>query len=332
MINMDILLNDIKPIFEKNKKQINKDISKKIKINKPISKDSYLISKSYQDYINSYFKYKEIITYSCNKNTIIINLFTTYNTEHNVWTNDDYDLLDLNVIMMFTIMDYTHSINNKVNIYFYPTNLQKKWNGKELTPEVINSGYTDHYSSKYILIYRKEEYNRLLLHELIHYLSLDSATNYKIWSSTHMKISLDYNIFNHINLFETYTDTWAIILLIIFTNIIEPKLSLNKLLEKEKEHILCMVKQLLYQLNIPDIDSIKIHTWIQHTSALSYYVFKYATLNMKHFINKYPLGIKLDNKKVEGLYEDIRKELNGKFIEMKDCSKSAKLSYLGYDI
>jgi hypothetical protein len=53
---------------------------------------------------------------------------------------------------------------------------------------------------------------------------------------------------------------------------------------------------------------------------------------MKNFIDKYPLGIKLDNKKVNELYEDIRKELNCKIIEMKDCSKSAKLSYLGYDV
>jgi hypothetical protein len=53
---------------------------------------------------------------------------------------------------------------------------------------------------------------------------------------------------------------------------------------------------------------------------------------MKHFIDKYPLGIQLDNKKVDEFYQDIRKELNGKVIEMKDCSKSAKLSYLGYDV
>jgi hypothetical protein len=116
------------------------------------------------------------------------------------------------------------------------------------------------------------------------------------------------------------------------TKIINPKISINSLLEKEKGHMLCMVQQILYQLSIPDIDSIKIHTWVQNTSALSYYVFKYGTLNMSNFIRKYKLGIKLDNKRVEELYKDIRKELNGKFIEMRDCSKSAKLSYLGYDV
>ena len=332
IINMDILFNNIKPLFEKNRQIVKKELSKKIKVSNPIKKNSYLIPTTYTDIINKYFNNKEIITYSNNKNKIIITLFTTNNIEHNVWNSDDYDLLDLNVIMMFSIIDYVNIINNTIQIFFYPTNLKKIWNGKELTPEVINSGYTDHYSNKYILIYRKEEYNRLLLHELIHYLSLDSASNYNIWSPTHMKISLDYNIFNHINLFETYTDTWAILLLIIMTHIIEPKLSFNKLLEKEKDHILCMVQQLLYQLSIPDINSIRIHTWVQHTSALSYYVFKYGTLNMKNFIDKYPLGIKLDNKKVNELYEDIRKELNCKIIEMKDCSKSAKLSYLGYDV
>jgi len=55
-------------------------------------------------------------------------------------------------------------------------------------------------------------------------------------------------------------------------------------------------------------------------------------INMNNFINKYTLGIKFNNKKVEELYQEIRNELNGKFIEMKNCSKSAKLSYLGYDI
>jgi hypothetical protein len=234
--------------------------------------------------------------------------------------------------MMLSLMDYIKIKNNKIIIYFYPTKFKKEWNERNLTPEVINSGFTSHGKNKYILIYRKEEYNRLLLHELIHYLSIDSAMDNNIWSPTHMKISLDYNIFNHINLFETYTDTWAIILLIIMTHIIEPKLSLKSLLKKEKDHILCMVQQLLYQLSIPDINSIRIHRWIQHTSALAYYVFKYGTLNMDNFIEKYPLVIQFNANKVDKLYSDIRKELNGKFIEMKDCSKSAKLSYLGYDV
>ena len=324
---MDDLLDDINPIFIKNKKDIRQYTSNIVKVDNPINEKlgSYLISNNYVEIINENFKNKQEINYNNSRNTVIINLYTTKNKKYDVWSINDYDILDLNIVMVLSVMDYLKLKNNKIVVYFYPTNLKKEWNGRNLTPEVINSGYTNHDIDKYILIYRKEEYNRLLLHELIHYLSLDNAINNKVWSPTHMQISLDYNIFNHINLFETYTDTWAILLIIIMTKIINPKISINSLLEKEKGHMLC-------QLSIPDIDSIKIHTWVQNTSALSYYVFKYGTLNMSNFIRKYKLGIKLDNKRVEELYKDIRKELNGKFIEMRDCSKSAKLSYLGYDV
>jgi hypothetical protein len=331
-IHLMTVFYDIQPLFNKNMKDASINKTKKIHINNPIDLNSYFISNNYVPIINQFFTNKETITYNNGRNTILINLFTTTNKEYNIWNNNDYDILYLNVIMMLSLMDYVKTTNNKVIIHFYPTKFKKEWNERNLTPEVINSGFTSHGKDKYILIYRKEEYNRLLLHELIHYLLLDSAMDNKIWSSTHMKISLDYNIFNHINLFETYTDTWAIILLIIMTHIIEPKLSLKSLLKKEKEHILCMVQQLLYQLSIPDIDSISIHTWVQHTSALSYYVFKYGTLNMDDFITKYPIGIKFTKEKADELYSDIRKELNGKFIEMKNNCKSAKLSYLGYDV
>jgi len=329
---MNRLLDNIKPFFNKNKKDIDITITEQTIVDRPIEVDSFLISQTYINVINECFKNNEVITYNNGRNTIIINLFTTQDIEHNIWNNTDYNILDLNVIMMLSIMDYIKITDNKVIVYFYPTKFKKEWNGRSLTPEVINSGFTSHGKNKYILIYRKEEYNRLLLHELIHYLLLDNAMNYEIWKSTHMQISLDYNIFNHINLFETYTDTWAILLLIIMTNIIDPTLSLTYLLNKEKEHILCMVQQLLYQLSIPDLGSISIHRWVQQTSALSYYVFKYGTLNMKDFIEKYPLGIKLNKKLVNELYHDIRRELNRKVIVMMNCSKSAKLSYLGYDV
>lgn len=333
MINMiQNLKEKIEKIFKKN--QQNCKILKKEKFlnNKTFLKGNF-ISDKFENLINKYFTNSQLISISNSNNSINVYLYTTNNKKYNIWYKDDYDILYLNMIYMLSIMELYSKKNIKIAIYFYPTNFKKIWNNNLLTPDIINSGFTSFSNNdSYIVIYRKEEYNRLLLHEMIHYLSFDRAFDNNIWSPVHMKISLDFHIYNHINLYETFTDTWAIFLMIILTNIIDPSLTINKLIKKEREHNLCMIQQLLYQMNIPDIESIKINTWIQKTSALSYYILKYGTLNMEDFINKYPLDIEWTNEKAFKFYEDIIKILEKNNIKKMNCSNSAKLSYLGYDI
>jgi hypothetical protein len=323
----------LKKIFNKMQKTTYFIKSDKINKNhKYLFDNSPFISSYYTNIITSFFNITENIKYIDKESNNIISLFliTTNNKKYDVWSNSDYSILNLNIIMVLSVLKYLNITDKTIPIYFFPTPFKKLWNNNNLTPEVINSGFS--IPDTLIVIYRKEEYNRLLFHEIIHFLQLDKSNTPYIWTATHLKISADYNIFKHINLYETFTDTWAILLMIITLSIIEPKYTIHNLLNKERKYSECMVKQLLHQMMTPDTNSIRDFKWIQSTSALSYYIFKYAALNIIDFDKKYKLNTEWNENKIDEFYNDIKRYLIKHPINKEECDKSSKLSYIGYDI
>ncbi len=91
--------------------------------------------------------------------------------------------------------------NIGVTIIYLPTPFKKKWNNiDELKSDHVNSGYSSiAKSDNQILIFRKEESNKVLIHELIHALHLHC-----VYDST---IGGDYNGRPD----ESIVETWAII-------------------------------------------------------------------------------------------------------------------------
>ena len=91
--------------------------------------------------------------------------------------------------------------NLGVKITYLPTPFKKTWNNiDKLTAQHVNSGYSSISKiSNEILIYRKEESNKVLIHELIHALHLHC-----VYDST---IGGDYNGRPD----ESIVETWAII-------------------------------------------------------------------------------------------------------------------------
>jgi hypothetical protein len=295
--------------------------------------DTTFLSKSYVDRIIRNFNKLQEYTFIYKNNKIIIYLYSTDNKELDVWTLDDNYILILHVAQMFSIIEYLNMKNITIPIHFYPTPFLKKWNKNSLTPEVVNSGFTIHSpTNKYIVIYRKEEYNRLLFHEMFHLLLLDSAMDISVWKDAHLHIINDFHILKHINLFEAYTDTWAILWSIIMKCVLLPECDYDDMINDERTHIKCMVKQILYQMDIDSISMIRKSTWKQETSALTYYIFKYATLNMNDFIKKYKFPMRWTRKKALMFYNDIADYLEKHDINKKNCSDSAKLSNIGYDV
>jgi len=91
--------------------------------------------------------------------------------------------------------------NLGVIITYLPTPFKKKWNGiDQLKSDHVNSGYSSiNKTNNEILIFRKEESNKVLIHELIHALHLHC-----VYDST---IGGDYNGRPD----ESIVETWAII-------------------------------------------------------------------------------------------------------------------------
>jgi len=74
---------------------------------------------------------------------------------------------------------YDLNPNKKIKLYYFDTLIQKQFNKNTdyLCSENINSGLS---GSDYIIIWRREELYKVLIHELIHYLNLDIKQNDKL--------------------------------------------------------------------------------------------------------------------------------------------------------
>ena len=155
-----------------------------------------------------------------------------------------------------------------------------------LTPTNTNSGYS--YPTKSIGIWRKEEFIKVLIHELIHFYNIDffsSTSGYSDLSKTidsHIKLDIDIDSIDSCN--ESYTEALA---LVIHSYVISKLLNYDfvKILNTEICFTAFQVSKILNHhgyTNIRDIFRIKLK---QFTSVRSYFIVKFIILsNLKEFL------------------------------------------------
>ena len=225
-----------------------------------------IIKKSSTDYKKLCFQY--------NTNTINLNIFSK--------TNTDYQTATIKALKVLSVLEYCNIKNANINISYALTNHKKELpEYKILGPASINSGVTIHRFNGdiHITLYRQEESDKVLLHELIHYLKLDFALCDNDFINN---IILDeFNIINnmkYVNLFEAYTDSIAIIFNSILNCILLNE-NINNYFQMELNFIESQMNNILnfFQFKSPaellDKKSKKLIN--QNTSVLSYYILKY---------------------------------------------------------
>lgn len=166
-----------------------------------IIKSKFISSRIIRDVINNMFL--KSIYKSKNRNIIIY-------SEHNVDVNEYFNNID-------SILNFFDNLTNKTNnytIYFYLSKKKKKinYNLDILNPDNINSGAALY--DNYIIIFRREEYKKVLFHELIHYLRLDIFDYQDKFRKIYNKINLQAS-FTNPN--EAYTEVLALLLLSIWS-------------------------------------------------------------------------------------------------------------------
>lgn len=323
---MEILEDNLTPyskkIFKliKNNKQINKK-SYKIYNNKFIKKIYNNMKKTFKNEYKYKYKYNNFYyndySYLLNNNfiakTIKINIKNTLKTIFFI----KYKNISINLICKYKtknktiskIINNTLNIilicreyfnnNNKINIYIYLSSVKKQFNkNKILGPENSNSGYTYYpegiNKNGVIVIFREEEYQKVLFHECIHAFGIDK----KLWNNEYNEYI--YNLFclslnekDKININETYVEFLASIFnqIFIITSLKLNLSTINKIFEYEFIYSLSKCKQILkhYNYNIKNIyRKEKCKIFKQNTSILSYYIFKTALqINIKNTLNFY---------------------------------------------
>jgi len=209
-----------------------------IKINKiqninQIPKPNSSLKNSFPTKINNYIEEnsKYYIFFNntlCNRN---INLYFILNKNINIKIYqklikkyNNYIEIILKIIYLLNFYSTNKNCSKNISIYIYLNNLNKlipKTNLKQkeekeiekyiLNENEINSAFTNScQNNNNIIINRKEEWLKVLIHELFHSFGLDfSLINYNNEENMKNKLKNIFNIVSEYNLYETYSEFWA---------------------------------------------------------------------------------------------------------------------------
>lgn len=215
--------------------------------------------------------------------------YTNYQTEKlnvHIFCNNDKqvsDVININeIVLIYELMSKISKKETPLTLTIFTCTITKTLKPIHgvLTSVCINSGST--MQGEFINIWRKEEWKKVLIHEMIHFFAMDIKNHYSNdIEQLQNNIHGIYNIKGSIIPYEAFTELLAIIihscyLQYIFNN----KVKLKDLLCIELNFSLFQVAKILDSYGITNIRSIKEGTQKikQTTSVFSYFIIKTAIL------------------------------------------------------
>lgn len=200
----------------------------------------------------------------------------TFNANIYVYSQD-INQIDNYVKKILNIMNiFNYNYSNRTFV-FYLTDSKKEITKETdyLTPNEVNSGST--IRDNIIIIWRKEELEKVFIHELMHYNHIDFDTNFE----------LDYfNIIDHtkeIKYNEAYTEIIAIIYYCIYNACKLEITTIKELLNLELNFSLVQCARIYQHNNWNEYECLfkkynKCKSMIQYSNVFSYYIIKTAII------------------------------------------------------
>jgi hypothetical protein len=281
-------------------------------INKDLQIFNFINTKFYGENLKSNFISSRIIRNIIN-NLFIKTEFNLNNRKITIFSKNNLDHKLINKIdSILNFFDYLTKKNNyyKIDIYLSDQKKQINFNNDFLGPDNINSGLT--LPRHYIVLFRKEELIKVLIHELIHYLDLDMRNNQNELLFLYKDINLKADI---INPNEAYTEILAIVFLNIWeyyyrnfkiNNFIKYKLNI------ELYWSFIQITKILKFFKYKSFDDLftKKSLFHQKTNVLSYFFLKTVLLlNLNLIFNDLTLdNIYFNNDRLEIIKQNCKLE------------------------
>jgi len=200
------------------------------------------------------------------------------------------------LLLLLTLNKHTtNKCSNNLVYFLYFTSLKKRTSSTTdvLGREHVNTGFTHTcpFNNAEIVIFRKEEWYKVLIHETFHNIHLDFSGMNNL-DSCDEKMSALFNINSTIRLYETYAEFWGKILnILIFSyNLLDDKTEYSLffkycdfLINFERVHCFFqMVKILRFnKLTYQDIlsGSDKLKTYKENSNVFAYYIITLILIN-----------------------------------------------------
>lgn len=215
-------------------------------------------------------------------------------------------------MIMWLYILQKHISNNcskTLTIYLYFTKIEKQLplSNEKLILDLTNVNTAFTFSCRFnneIVIYRKEEWFKVFIHETFHSFGLDFSNMDIKFSS--MKILELFNVISEVNLFEAYTEIWARLIHLMFVSFFLSKqnkkeymIFLSLFLYLEQVYSIFQMNKVLNYMNIDYNEIIynpnkNIHLkYKEKTNVLSYYV---ITCNLLIYYQDFIKWCKINNK------------------------------------
>ena len=212
----------------------------------------------------------------------------------------------INIILIkaLYIIKLYHINDVDLTIHCFLSNIKKEIRQDNfLGPNEVNSGLTSFGLKNNILIFRGEEIEKVLLHELVHALNIDDPIMHDLDYIEHkIKCNFNVNNKNSINFFEAYTESIAFITNIMINSIFS-QIDYKILLENELRFSIVQCSKIMNFYNIKNMDDFfcknccfpSNKNWIEKSSILSYFFLKLGSIyNTDLFIANYMFSDKIN--------------------------------------
>lgn len=255
---------------------------------------SNYLDNSYKDEIYNIMNINHHIKYNTCNQSIILNLWTSKNKRKRLFHN----IINHINLTIYILYFYKKLKDYKLIINIVDLDRPKKLNidNRILTPKNVNSGVTvkKTNNTNEILIYRREELSRVIVHEIIHALDFDNK---------HISINYEneYNIYfglvgKTININESYVDGCAIYINNIIGSLYKYAHDYNQYrfhlkwsLMKERKHLITLATRILKYYDYSGGGNNQLickERRTECTHVISYYVIKaFLYENFHNFIS-----------------------------------------------
>lgn len=257
--------------------------------------------------ISRNYKRVSVYTFKYKTNTISLKI----NHKGSVGYMDVYILM----VKIFTLLELVKKKKKHVSITLILTHHLKKLDTYPgFIGNNVNSGatYFKNGGSTKIIVFRQEEFMKVALHELIHFLQLDFAFSGEIVTNTALGTFAINKDSEHININEGYTEFMAVMYNSIFNSILT-NTNINLILHCELQHSMKMATMILGYFEMEHIiESLNVsgNILVQKSNILAYFFIKYACLlKLEKYMKAYPLGKKWTKTSIKHFLSDSIKIL-----------------------
>lgn len=229
------------------------------------------------------------------------------------------DHFKINIDLIFKIINFFRLFfKSKKHLDIYCIlGKQKKYisNSEYLCSDNINSGLCAY--DKYIMIWRKEEFYKVLIHELCHYYHVDYHVDDKIYNHFKHIINIKCELFTD-SVNESFNESIALIIHSSIYSVIH-NLSFTYIFNYEMLFTKFQISKIINHMKMEYLSDILIKPVKQTTSVISYYIVKYLfIINMPILLDYLKdNGFVAENKnKFVELYKNILTEKNIKSVDL----------------